>query len=396
MLGRAIVVSALLTGTAAVSQEVEVSGYVGVELNYFPDDGLYPGQLTDTQSSLVIAPNLRWASGNRDTRINIDIFGRLDAQDDARTHFDLREAFVQQSFGSTDILFGVNKTFWGVTESRHLVDIINQVDQLEYTDDNARLGQPMIAVSTDQDWGSLTAYVMTGFREVQYPGDDGRLRFGLPVDTGATVWSDSAENWAPDYALRYSNSFGSVDLGLSAFYGTSREPVLTPNGGGTALVPYYGRIWQAGIDAQFTGDAILLKLEAIARGSEDFDTFAAAVAGFEYTVYQVAGSNGDLGIIGEYQYDDRGTGAPLTISQNDVFAGLRWAANDTQDTSLLIGAVVDLDDDSTAIRAEFERRLKIGAVLKIQAQALADLDPTNPFYGFRQDNYVSVGLEKHF
>ena len=396
MLARFIAVSALLIGTVAQADPVEISGYVGVELNYFPNSGLYPGQLMDTQSSLVFAPELRWVSNDGDTRVNISAFGRLDANDDERSHIDLREAFVQRDFASFDALAGINKVFWGVTESRHLVDIINQADQLEYTDANARLGQPMVSVSTDQDWGSLTAYVMTGFREIQYPGDQGRLRFGLPVDTDATTWGDSSENLAADYALRYYNTFGAFDLGLSAFYGTSREPILTPNLGGTALDPYYGRIWQTGIDVQYTGDGILLKLEAIARVSEDFETFAAAVAGFEYTVYQIANSDGDLGIIGEYLFDDRGAGAPATIYQNDAFAGLRWAANDTQDTSLLVGAVFDLDDGSAVVRAEFERRLEIGASLKIQAQTFTNLDPANPFYGFRRDKYLSIGLEKHF
>ncbi len=396
LLKRLTAVSALLFGTIAQADPVEISGYVGVELNYFPQTGLFPGQLMDTQSSLVFAPELRWVSNDGDTRVNISAFGRLDADDNDRSHFDLREAFVQRYFGNFDTLVGVNKVFWGVTESRHLVDIINQVDQLEYTDANARIGQPMIAVSTDQDWGSLTGYIMTGFRELQFPGDQGRLRFGLPVDRDATTWGDSAENLAPDYALRYVNTFGSVDLGLSAFYGTSREPILTPNGGGTALNPYYGRIWQAGIDVQYTGDAILLKLEAIARGSDDFDTFAAAVVGFEYTVYQFANSDSDLGIIGEYLFDDRDANAPPTIAQNDVFAGLRWAANDTQDTSFLIGAVFDLDDGSTVVRGEFARRLEIGASLKIQAQAFTNLDPANPFYGFRRDKFLSIGLERHF
>lgn len=396
MLKPIVVLSALLLGTVAQADPVEISGYVGVELNYFPETGLYPGQLMNTQTSLVFAPNLRWLSDDGDTRVNLSAFGRLDANDNDRSHFDLREAFVQRDFGSFDALIGVNKVFWGVTESRHLVDIINQADALEYTDANARLGQPMISISTDKDWGSLTAYVMTGFRELQYPGTQGRMRFGLPVDTDATTWGDSAENLAADFALRYYNTFGNIDLGLSAFYGTSREPILTLNGGSTALEPYYGRIWQAGIDAQYTGDAVLLKLEAIVRGSDDFDTFGAAVAGVEYTVYQFANTNSDLGIIGEYLFDGRSAAAPATIYQNDIFGGFRWAANDTQDTSFLIGAVIDLDDGSSVIRAEFERRLEIGALLKIQAQTFTNLDLANPFYGIRRDNFVSIGLERHF
>jgi hypothetical protein len=395
-LTRTITLSALLLGTAAQAEPLEFSGYIGAELSYFPETGLYPGQLSDTQTSLVFAPELRWRSDSGDTRARVSAFGRWDAEDPERSHIDLREAYIQHNFDSFDVLVGVNKVFWGVTESLNLVDIINQVDQLEYADSNARLGQPMIALSTDQDWGSLSAYVMTGFRERQYPGIDGRLRFGLPVDDSATTWGGDREEWAPDFALRYYNTFGSVDLGLSAFYGTSREAMLTPNGGGTALDPYYGRIWQAGIDAQYTGDTVLWKLEAITRGSDDFDTFAAVVTGFEYTFYQVSGSDSDLGVISEYLYDDRGTDAPVTIFQNDLFVGARWAANDSQDTSALVGAVIDLEDGTTSLRAEFERRLDIGVLLKLQAQSVSNADTSNPLYGLRQDNYLSVAFEKYF
>lgn len=389
-------ISALLLGSAAQADPVEISGYFGAEISHFAESGLYPGQLRHTQSSLVFAPELRWRSDDGDTRARISVFGRLDGQDKERSHIDLREAYVRHDFGEFDVLVGINKVFWGVAESRHLVDIINQADLLEYTDNDARLGQPMIAVSIDRDWGSLSAYVMSGFREQQFPGSNGRLRFGLPVDDTATTWGSSSEDRATDVALRYFNTFGNVDLGVSAFSGTSREPILTLNGGGTALDPYYGRIRQVGVDAQYTGDATLLKFETIVRESDDFETFSAGVAGFEYTLYQVAGSDGDLGLIGEYLYDDRGADAPGTIFQKDVFLGARWAANDSQDTSALIGAIVDVEDGSTSLRVEFERRLEIGALLKFQAQAFGNTDTTNPLHAFRQDDYVSLVLEKHF
>lgn len=396
MLKRITAISAILMGSAVQADPAEISGYVGVELNYFPDTGLYPGQLQGTQSSIVIAPKLWWRSESGDTRASLEFFGRLDSKDNNRTHYDLREAYVKHDFGELDILVGVNKVFWGVAESRHVVDVINQYDLLEYTDTDSRLGQPMIEISTDQDWGNLSGYIMSGFREISYPGEAGRFQFGLPVDENATTWGDSDEEMAPDYALRYYNSFGGVDLGLSAFYGTSREPKFTPNATGTAFNPYYGRIWQTGIDVQYTADAALWKLEAISRDSDDFDRFTSVAAGLEYTFYQVFASDGDFGVIAEYLYDNRGADAPQNIFQRDVFIGGRWGANDSQDTSALIGAVIDVEDQTTVIRLEFERRLEIGALLKVRGQLFTNIDATNPVYGFRQDSFLSVALEKHF
>ena len=64
------------------------------------------------------------------------------------------------------------------------------------------------------------------------------------------------------------------------------------------------------------------------------DLFAATVAGFEYTFYQIMESNADLGLLAEIHYDGRDeVGAPATAFDNDFFLGARLALNDTQDTS---------------------------------------------------------------
>ena len=66
---------------------------------------------------------------------------------------------------------------------------------------------------------------MTGFRKLEFAGTEGRLRLPYPVlDTA--VFSHRSREKAKDYALRYYNSFGDFDLGLSTFNGTSREAVL--------------------------------------------------------------------------------------------------------------------------------------------------------------------------
>jgi hypothetical protein len=282
--------------------------------------------------------------------------------------------------------------FWGVTESRHLVDIINQEDHLEFTDREARLGQPMIMASLDTDIGAFTGYVMTGFRELAFAGDEGRFSLGYPVSEDAT-YEDSAERWAADFALRYTHSFGGVDLGLSAFHGTSREAQLRLVGG--ELVPHYARISQIGVDAQYTMDALLLKFEGIVREGHG-DRFQAAVVGAEYTFFQLGGGGSDLGLIAEYLYDGRGPEAPPTPFEEDVFLGARWAANDIQDTSFLIGATVDVDDQTTYLRAEFGRRIGDSVSLDIAAQAVVNEDAGNPLSLFANDGFLAVDLSYHF
>ena len=340
-----------------------------------------------------MAPEINWQSDSGDTQVNILAFGRIESADTKRQHLDLREGYIHHEFDDFTALIGINKVFWGVAESRRLVDIINQVDQLEYTDNDARLGQPMLSISTDQDWGALSGYLMTGFRKLEFAGTEGRLRLPYPVlDTA--VFSHRSREKAKDYALRYYNSFGDFDLGLSTFNGTSREAVLKLVGG-NSFKPNYSRITQTGLDLQYTGDATLLKLEAISRSGDNFKHFEAMVAGLEYTIYQIADTGSDLGLIAEYNYDNRGANAPLTIFQKDAFVGGRWVANDSEDTSAILGMLIDLDDGTRSFQGEFKRRLGNGLSLNLQFRALGYSNPANAQHGFRRDDFFAVSL-KHF
>jgi hypothetical protein len=97
------------------------------------------------------------------------------------------------------ILLGANKVFWGVTESRHLVDIINQTDLVEDIDEEQNLGQPMVNLLLQRDWGQLDFYLKPWFR----------------------------------------------------------EPVLELAEAGDRLLPFYHQISQLGLDVQYTRDAWL-------------------------------------------------------------------------------------------------------------------------------------------
>ncbi|NIP18146.1 MAG: hypothetical protein GWM87_08305, partial [Xanthomonadales bacterium] len=78
---------------------------------------------------------------------------------------------------------------------------------------------------------------MPYFRERTYPGEEGRLRAPLAVDTDAALYESSAGEHHADIALRWSHYFGDVDIGVHAFRGTAREPKLLPSADGRSLVP---------------------------------------------------------------------------------------------------------------------------------------------------------------
>jgi hypothetical protein len=217
----------------------------------------------------------------------------------------------------------------------------------------------------------------------------------LPVDSDRAVYESSRNENHVDVALRYSHYIGDIDVGLSVFSGTSREPRLIAADDAPVLLPHYDQIDQFGVDLQYTRDAWLWKLEAIARNGYS-ETFAAAVGGFEYTVYQVGQSDADLGVLLEYQYDGRNDLEPFTTADNDVFAGFRLALNDTQDTSLLAGIAYDTVTGETFFNVEAERRIGNSISLEVRARAFSGAGPQDITFAVVRDDYVQIQLAKYF
>ena len=67
---------------------------------------------------------------------------------------------------------------------------------------------------------------MSYHRPRTFPGSRGRLRLPFAMDRDHVRYESSARRGGLDVASRYSHSLGPVDLGVSAFDGTSREPFL--------------------------------------------------------------------------------------------------------------------------------------------------------------------------
>jgi len=380
--------------------EWDLSAEVGLEARVFANKPDHPGQSGNTFSpSLFIAPEIIYEWNGGDDRATLKPFLRLDRDDDNRSHFDIREANWLHLGDGHDLVVGIDKVFWGVAESRHLVDVINQDDRVEDLDGEDKLGQPMIQMAVSRDWGTLTGFVLPGFRERSFPSDDARLRGALPIAGDDATYDAGREDRAIDIAVRYTQVFGDVDFGISHFHGTSREPRLSVVAGATGpeLRPHYDRIDQTGVDVQYTADAWLWKLEAIGRGGHG-SYFGAAVAGVEYTLYQIRESDADLGLLAEYLYDgrDENGDAPLTAFENDVFFGARLTLNDPEDTTLLAGAIIDVGDRSTLATLEASRRIGADWKVEIEARALIDIAPSDVLSGVRKDDFVTFRLTRFF
>ncbi len=390
--------SIIFFSSAAFTQGGELSGYVASESRVFPRSPLYLSQ-QGSGLSFSLQPEYYHEWGDGLQSFLIVPFFRYDQLDDERTHFDLREFYWQYLGDSWELKAGIRKIFWGVTESAHLVDVINQTDLVENLDGEQKLGQPMVDFLWIRDWGNLHFFLLPYFRERTFPGSDGRFRAPLSVDNGAAVYESDAEENHIDWAIYYTHTLGSFDLGLSYFNGTNREARLQPGSnddGEDVLVPYYDLMQQTGLDLQYTNGGWLWKLEMISRIARDRGMFA-AVGGFEYTFPNIRNSGIDLGIIGEYLFDDRRSQyfAP-TPFQDDIFLGARLAFNDVQSSELLLGAITDRENGSTFLNLEASRRIGNNFKATVELRSFLNIDRNDALNSFRRDSYFRFELARFF
>ncbi len=382
----------MVSGSISAVAHADFSGNISLESRYFPQDGLYNGQ-ENGGVSISLQPEFRKRWDNDRKSFTFIPFYRWDDKDDERSHGDIRQFDTTIATGNWEYQAGISKVFWGVTESQHLVDIINQTDSVENIDGEDKLGQPMLRVSRIFDNGSVGLYVLPYFRERTFPGVSGRLRSPLVVDTDNPRYESSDEEKHVDYALRWNHTFDDVDFGLSYFDGTSREPELQLSG--NQLVPFYKQIKQLGLDLQYTSESWLWKLEALRRENTD-SGYNAAVGGFEYTFVGINDSSADLGAIVEYHVDSRDELATSPF-QKDVFIGARFTLNDAQSTELLAGGVFDLDNNSKSFRIEASRRLGDDVKITLEAQAITSTDFDDPILNaLHTDDFIQLEIQRFF
>jgi len=378
-----------------------LTGYVAAEGRLFFHDPLYAGQ-EDNNGSLAAQPEYyyQWNNG---ALFTFTPFARVDSVDSERTHWDIRELYYHYTQDWWSVRFGMARVFWGATEFVHLVDVINQTDLVEHIDGEDKLGQPMLQFSSSVDWGSLDIFILPYFRERTFPGREGRLRPELEIDTDHAIYENRDKERAKDLAIRYSRTFGDLDLGTYLFIGTNRDPLLVPadylDPNDTAdprLIPFYERVTQLGLDATWASGNWLWKLETVYRKGY-LDPYVAATGGLEYTFYGFAGGKSDVGLVAEYVYDERGDDPEMTsIFDDDLFLGLRLSPNDLAGTQVLMGFMQDLGDPENAVSVEASRRFGDHWRLSLDLWLFLDAPENNVIYYIRDDDFVRLELAYHF
>ena len=253
-----------------------------------------------------------------------------------------------------------------------------------------KLGAPSISIETYLGSGELQYWYIPRFRERTFNDANAHPGFGMPVSPAQFAHAKGSK--ASDQALRYANSIGDIDYAFSIFDGTAREPLfivqeLDP----PTIAPYYERMRSVGLELQYTGESILYKFEGL-TGTQSGKDFDAVVLGTEKTVYTIFETQWDMGVLFEYQYDDRAQ----ALIDRMIVSGVRLTANDEFDTNFLILYTVDDAFSQSLFGLEASRRLRNGMTLDIN-YLLYQSDRQNlPFYSLVDDSELSFTLGYYF
>ncbi|MCP5078820.1 MAG: hypothetical protein GY951_12295 [Psychromonas sp.] len=384
----------LLTLISTLTNAAEIRGFMGAEVRYFYEQPLQSEQ-TDWQGSFVTQPEFYWdLDESGENSLTFTPFLRVDSADEQRSHWDIRELKWLHLAEKWELEVGAAILFWGVTESQHLVDVINQTDSVEGISGDDKLGQPMIHFSWIDDWGVLESFILVGFRERSFAGENGRLRLPLLIDETNSQYESSQAEKHIDYALRYSQSFSDWDVGFSAFHGTNRDPNLSFDSNKQQLTPYYMQMTQLSSDIQVTQNEWLWKLEWLYRNTKP-ESYHAIGAGFEYTLVGLFESDADLGLLTEYNWDQRQDDA-TTPYQNDLFVGARLVLNDEDSSELLIGIARDLNYMSYSGRLQASKRIGERYKLSLEAWVFNSNEAADPLYYYQHDDMVNLNLDYYF
>ena len=399
----------LCIGGAACAREGAIEGVIEGESHLFPERG--PKGEARAQASAALELSIAHAWNDSRDAVTVEVFARADVRDSRRTRGDVREAYFSHYADGHELHVGIRRIFWGVVESKHLVDVINQVDLVESIDEESRLGQPMVHWVWPRTHGTLELFWLPVARERTFPSADGSMLGSVRVDGKGDLRADASAQ-ARSFAVRWSGYIGGLEYGLAHFSGPARDPVFEITGAPVPgmpveIRPVYETLSRTSLDAQYIQGDTAYKLELVSRRGQG-PASTAFVAGFEHTFVGAFGTRVDLGVLGEYLFDDRFDDAPILAFEHDVFAGLCLGMNDLAGTELLAGLLVDHRSGETIVSIEGSRRigerwrlsLDLLAFSGADVPALGDvaalLDPRSKFGTLGDEDHLRIRLRRFF
>ena len=339
---------------------------------------------------------------HRNINVLIEPEYRYDHHDKERSLFDISQGYFLYFNDHSEFKIGKEKVFWGVTELKNLVDIINSPDEAS-GEEKSKLGQSLISYSyINNKFGFIDLIYMPLFHEPTKVGKNGRLRLNLPTQNYNTSYEGGAGRKIPSWAIKWQNSFRETDISLQLFRGTSRNGSTLPKleNGEIKYFAGYERITQIGSFLQSIFGPIIFKFEGIRRNGQkntlyERENYYSYITGIEYVVTRPFDKIWDLNIFAEYSNDDRGSNSN-DIFQNDLFIGTRINFNDVQGTEFTQMLTLDLNGDGNTGNLEISTRLKDSVRIAANYTSYWSVNNKDTLYSFRRDNYLGIKITNYF
>lgn len=420
--------------------EFEYKGYVGADMQYYltHPDGKHPGNFT-LQQQLEL----------KYTREDFEAAATLYAQEDSydltdekneRSFVRLDEFYGKYNFENDMLFGGRNIRFWGALEANNIVDTFNTKDMRTDGLDPQKQGAWNVAY-THYFENSEVALIAKLYEEQQkmaaYPyvyyffpkqmtippygtvnmeyDADRQSQESLYRPTLYLRWAGSTESDYPiDYTFILQHGFDSQrafssELDPAAMTNTLYQEVYLVNKFMTCNTLVVGGTLLK-LEALVT-DVIDKSVTSVGKRVGDYYQFG---VGVEHTLSGVV-NDADLGLIAEYYYYDTfAQGADIAddlslfqVFENDLFLGLRYTFNDASDSSVIAGAIIDLQYREQSYSLKYETRFFDVLSAKLDyayinpsttdqtPYALMGFDPNNPGKPIAHQR-VGMNLAYHF
>ena len=388
-----------LIETHSADNDWQINSEIGLEIKEFHKNEAYSNQ-QNTYSSFIKSEI--FFDFKNDLEFLMEPYLRYDRYDKNRSLFDFKENNLTYYYNDIQLKAGISEVFWGITESKNLVDIINPKDVTD-GDQKAKLGQTMLAFSNySEKFGILDFYYLPFFKNSSQIGEEGRLRLSKPIENYNIIYEGGAGSKVPSWALKWEHSFRLLDFSLQGFRGNSRESSTIGKLENLQLKYFQGyeRISQIGTYFQVISGPIIYKLEAIKRNGQKNaknirENFFSYTLGLEHLINNLFENKWDLTSFIEYHNDDR-NGDSTDILQNDLFLATRLNFNNIDGTEFLTSITLDTDGGGNTSTVELSSRITDNIRVTGSYNSYWSANETDILYSFRRDNYFSINIINYF
>ena len=420
--------------------EFEYKGYVGVDTQAYltKPAGKHPGNLTLQQQL-----ELKYTEGDFEAAVNVyaqeDSYDLSDEKNE-RTFIRLDELYGKYYFENDMLFGGRNIRFWGALEVNNIVDTFNTKDFRTDGLDPQKQGA-WNASYTHYFESSELSIIAKFYEEKQEMAAQPYVYYffpekipvrGVSFNTSYNPNRKSNESlYRPTLYLNYSGSTESdypIDYAVILQHGFDSQRAFNAVVNSTALTTeFVEEVYLVNkfmtYDTMVVGST-LLKVEALATDIIDDNVSSSGkiVAdyyqfglGVEHTLTSFIG-DADLGLLAEYYYyntfdhsDKIATDLNLfQVFQNDLFLGFRYTFNDSADSSIIAGAIIDMQYQEQSYSVKYETRFFDVLSAKLDyayinpskseptAYALMGLNPNDPLGDPIAHQRIGINLAYHF